>query len=108
MLMLPRSGQVAIAGRGDLDDELAHPAAGQAEPLGHGPLAQWLPGRDRRRIGARTACSTRLARLALLPLMAARGLRARLTCCMAISTAPMNATVGQAEISAPSSSYLAP
>src|ERR1700730_11019841 len=42
-------GLVAVAGRGDLGDELAHPAAGQAEPPGHGPLAQRLPGRDRRR-----------------------------------------------------------
>ena len=44
------SRPVAIAGRGDLGDELAHPAAGQAEPFGHGPLAQRLPGRDRRRV----------------------------------------------------------
>jgi hypothetical protein len=41
-------GLVAIAGRGDLGDELAHPAPGQAEPPGHGPLAQRL--RDRRRV----------------------------------------------------------
>jgi hypothetical protein len=38
----------------------------------------------------------------------ARGTRARLTCCIAISTEPMNATAGQAEISAPSSPHPAP
>ena len=41
-------------------------------------------------------------------LAAARGPRARRTCCMAISTAPANATAGHAEISAPSSPYPAP
>jgi hypothetical protein len=41
-------------------------------------------------------------------LVADCGARERLTCCMAISTAPMNATAGQAEISAPSSPYPGP
>jgi len=41
-------------------------------------------------------------------MLAARGTRARLTCCTAISTVPMKATAGQAEISAPSSPYRAP
>jgi hypothetical protein len=41
-------------------------------------------------------------------LVAARGARARLTCCIAISTEPMNPTAGHAEISAPSSPYPAP
>lgn len=41
-------------------------------------------------------------------LMAARGPRALLTCCPAISTAPMNVTAGHAEIRAPSSPYPAP
>jgi hypothetical protein len=100
---------VTVALDGDLGDELAHPAAGQAEPLGHGPLAQRLPGGDRRRVGG----ADRLLHIARTcgtagPMVAARGPRARLTCCMAISTAPVNATAGQAEISAPSSPYPVP
>ena len=59
-------GHKAVARDGDLGDELAHPAAGQAEPLGHGPLAQRLPGGDRRRVGGadRLLHIARAARLA--------------------------------------------
>ena len=95
---------MAVAVDGDAGDEPGHPAPGQAEPLGHGPLAQRLPGRDRRRVGR----ADRLLHIPRHPagtLVAARGPRERRTSCMAISTAPMNATAGQAEISAPSSPY---
>ena len=93
---------MAVAGCDDLGDELAHPASGQAEPLGYGPLAQRLPGRDRRRV----RCPDRLLYIArhLWRVWRAgrRALPARAaTSCMAISTAPMNATAGQTEISAP-------
>ena len=53
-------GHMAVALDGDAGDELGHPAPGQAEPFGHGPLAQRLPGRDRRRVG----CADRLLHIA--------------------------------------------
>jgi hypothetical protein len=72
-------------------------------------MARWLigaPAATDAAYAARTACST-------LPgtsgtAVAACGPRERRTSCMAISTEPMNATAGQAEISAPSSPYPAP
>jgi len=60
---------MAIAGRGDLDDESAHPAAGQAEPLGHGPLAQRLPGRDRRHVRRADLAATDLKPAAVAGLL---------------------------------------
>ncbi|MGH3288040.1 MAG: hypothetical protein ACRDPD_25645 [Streptosporangiaceae bacterium] len=42
---------MTVALDGDLGNELAHLAPGQAEPFGHGPLAQGRTGRDRRRVG---------------------------------------------------------
>ena len=44
-------GPMAIAGRGDLSDKLAHPSARQPKALGYSSLTQRLPGRDRRRVG---------------------------------------------------------
>ena len=75
-------------------------------------MARWLsgaPAATDAAYAARTACSTSPGTSGTAgTLMAARGPRARLTCCMAISTEPMNATADQAEISAPSSPYPAP
>jgi hypothetical protein len=100
---------MAVALGTDAGDELAHPATGQGESLGHGPLAQRLPGGDRRHV-------RRADRLLHIPgtsgtagtLVTGRGARDRRTCCIAISTEPMNATAGHAEISALSTSYPAP
>jgi hypothetical protein len=100
---------MAVALDGDAGDELADPSAGQAEPLGHSPLAQRSTRRDRRHVGR----PDRLLHVTrhlwhVWPIDGRLCARARLTCCMAISNAPMNATAGQAEIRAPSSPYPAP
>jgi len=75
-------------------------------------MARWLSGEPAATDAAyasRTACSTSPGNAGLCgTLAAACGPRERRTSCMAISTAPMNATAGQAEISAPSSPYPAP
>jgi hypothetical protein len=82
--------RMAVALDGDAGDELADSTAGQAEPLGHSPLAQRRTRRDRRHVGRphRLLHITRHRRHGG-PLMAACGTRARLTCC--ITTVPMNA-----------------
>jgi hypothetical protein len=72
-------------------------------------MARWLsgwPAATDAAYAARTACSA-------LPgtsgtVSATCDPRARRTSCIAISTAPMNATAAQAEISAPTSPYPAP
>jgi hypothetical protein len=50
-MLMPPSRKVAVALDIDVSDALADLAAGQAEPLGHGPLAQRLPRCDRCRVG---------------------------------------------------------
>jgi hypothetical protein len=72
-------------------------------------MARWLkgcPAATDAAYAARTACSTSPGTSGTL--VTARGPRERRTSCMTISTAPMKATAGQAEISAPSSPYPAP
>jgi len=75
-------------------------------------MARWLsgaPAATDAAFAARTAYTTSPGTSGTAgPMMAARATRARLTCCMAISTEPMNATAGHAEISAPTSPYPAP
>ena len=70
-------------------------------------MARWLSGAPAATEAAQaacTACSTSPATAGTAgTLVAARGPREHLTSCVAISTVPMNATAGQAEISAPSS-----
>src|SRR3984893_3573936 len=72
-------------------------------------MARWLsgcPAVTDAAYAARTACSTSPGTSGTAGVaVTARGTRARRTCCMAISTEPMNATAGHAEISAPSRPY---
>jgi len=72
-------------------------------------MARWLsgaPAATDAAYAAQTACSTSLGTSDTAgTVVAARGPRERRTSCAAISTVPMNATAGQAEISAPSSPY---
>ena len=99
-------GPVTTAGRGDLGYELADSAPGQAEPLGSGPAGSAANRRRPTPRRPRTACSTSPGTSG--PLVAAPSARARLTCYIAISTESMNATAGQAKISAPRRPYSAP